>query len=127
MPETRPSAAFARPALALLAAAVLAACASSPTEEGASADAAASVAPVAPPTSPDASSPRLTYQGRGMVATPPPAPPVVAQAPAPTIEQVRAECWMQADRDRRIARDLDKRVKLVEACVEAKLRAPPPQ
>jgi hypothetical protein len=40
---------------------------------------------------------------------------------------VRGECWMQADRDKKLARDLDKRVKLVEACVEQKMRAPPPQ
>ncbi len=124
MSEMKPMAAFGLRALPFLAAAVLAACAGSPTEESASADAAASVAPMAAPTPPPGS-PRLTYQGRGMVATPPPAPPVVAQGP--TIEQVRGECWMQADRDRKNARDLDKRVKLVEACVAAKTSAPPPQ
>ena len=125
MSEMKPMAAFGLRALSLLAAALLAACAASPTEESASADAAASVAPAAAPAPPPASGPRLTYQGRGMVATPPPAPPVVAQGP--TIEQVRGECWMQADRDRKNARDVDKRVKLVEACVEAMMRAAPPQ
>ena len=122
MSEMKPMAAFGLRALPVLAAVLLAACAGSPTEESASA---AVEAPAPVPAPPAASSPRLTYQGRGMVATPPPAPPVVAQGP--TIEQVRAECWMQADRDRRIARDLDKRVKLVEACVEAKMSAPRPQ
>ena len=126
MSEMKPMAAFGWCALPLLAAAFLAACAASPTEESASADAAASVAPVTAPA-PAPAGPRLTYQGRGMVATPPPAPPVVAQAPALTIEKARAECWMQADRDRKNARDLDKRVKLVEACVEAKMSAPRPQ
>jgi hypothetical protein len=122
MSEMKPMAAFGLRALPFLAAALLAACASSPTEESASA---AVETPAPAPAPPPANGPRLTYQGRGMVATPPPAPPVVAQAP--TIEQARAECWMQADRDRKNARDLDKRVKFVEACVDAKMRAAPPQ
>jgi len=60
-------------------------------------------------------------------APPPPPPQAVVQAPGPTVEQIRGECWMQVDRDKKTARDLDKRVKLVEACVERKMSAPPPQ
>jgi hypothetical protein len=105
--------------LALLAAASLAACASSSQEESLSA---AAAAPAPPPVGP-----RPTAQGRNMFAPPPPAPQVVAQAPGLTVEKARGECWMQLDRDKKTARDLDKRVKLVEACVEAKMSAPPPQ
>ena len=126
MSEMKPMAACGLRALPLLATLLLAACAASPIEESASVDAAASVAPVAAPAPPPASSPRLTYQGRGTVSTPPP-PPVVAQAPALTIEQARGECWMQAERDKKNARDLDRRVKLVEACVATKMGALPPQ
>jgi ABC-type Fe3+-hydroxamate transport system substrate-binding protein len=110
--------AFTLRVLVLLAAALLAACAGPSSEESLSA--AASAEPAAAPVSG-----RPTYQGRGMVAAPP--PPPVAQEPALTIEHARGECWMQVDRDKKTARDLDKRVKLVEACVEKKMSAAPPQ
>ena len=113
-------AAFTLRALVLLAAAMLVACASSSTE-----DESVSAAAAAPPQPPAA--PRPTAQGRNMFAPAYTPPQAVAQAPGPTVEKIRGECWMQLDRDKKTARDLDKRVKLVEACVEAKMSAPPPQ
>ena len=47
-------------------------------------------------------------------------PPEPAASGAPTIETIRAECWMKLETDRKAPRDLDKRVKLVAACVDDK-------
>ena len=98
--------------LAVLAAGGLAACAESNTQD-------AGALAAAPPTAP-----RPTPAGRN--TTPPPvAPPVVAAAPGMTVERARAECWMKFESDKKAPRDLDKRVKLVEACTDEKMKAQP--
>jgi hypothetical protein len=53
---------------------------------------------------------------------PPPAPPPTQTATL-TIERARGECWMKLDADRKAPRDLDRRVKLVEACAADKMSA----
>jgi hypothetical protein len=42
------------------------------------------------------------------------------------MQQARAECWMKTESDR-AARDIDRRVKLVEKCVDDKMKAQPAQ
>ena len=52
--------------------------------------------------------------------------PVIPPEPAAagtTIETVRAECWMKVENDHKAPRDLDKRVKLVAACVDERSKA----
>ena len=125
--------------LAVLAAAgALAACAASSTQEGspaaASADAsaaapavtaavppataAAPAAPAAPPA------PRTPPAGRN-TSSPYTPPPVAEASTAMTIERARGECWMKLESDKKAPRDLDKRVKLVEACAADKMKAQP--
>jgi hypothetical protein len=72
----------------------------------------------------------------GAIAAPPPAaahaaaPAAVPPPPKPTtqeaMQQARAECWMKTESDR-AARDIDRRVKLVEKCVDDKMTAQPAQ
>jgi len=119
--------------LVVLAPIVLAGCAGAnpAAEDGASASAAvAATAPTSPPPAASAATPAppppaapRTAQGRNNFPPPPapPAPPPVA--PGLTVEQARAECWMRYDRDKKVARDLDARLKLVETCVNAKMAA----
>jgi hypothetical protein len=48
---------------------------------------------------------------------------VPTPASGPTAQQAKAECWMKYEGDKAAPRDLDKRVKLVEKCVDDKLHA----
>jgi len=70
--------------------------------------------------SPGAPAPaHMAAAGRNIFSTQPAAPPT----PAYTVEQARQECWMQSERDKKLARDLDKRARMVEACVAEKMNA----
>jgi hypothetical protein len=91
--------------LLLLAATALAGCAGSSGPEGASADATGSPA---------------TWVTRTPLAQSTATAPA---APAYTIEQARAECWMKVERDKKAPRDLEKRSKLVETCASERMAA----
>jgi len=72
----------------------------------------------------------------GGAAAPPPAaahaaapaavPPAPKQTMQEAMQQARAECWMKTEGDK-TARDIDRRVKLVEKCVDDKMKAQPAQ
>jgi hypothetical protein len=91
--------------LLLFAAATLAGCAGSGGPEGASADASGSPATWV----------TRTPGGQSTAAAP--------AAPAYTIEQARAECWMKIERDKKAPRELEKRSKLVETCASERMAA----
>ena len=105
-------AAFAR-VLVVAAAGALVACAGSSPPDASSA-AASATAPAAAPRPPPA----------GRNTSPPATPAPVVAGPQTTIN-ARADCWMKLEADKKAPRDLDQRVKLVEACVAAKLGAQP--
>jgi hypothetical protein len=94
-------------AAVVIAAAALTACAQSTATDG-------SLAEAPPPATRPSASARTTYM------PPPPAPPPTA---AMTVERARGECWMKLEADRKAPRDLDRRVKLVEACAAEKMSA----
>jgi len=95
--------------LVLAACAALAACAGAGSEDGSLAA---------------TSAPRPAAAARGTAAPwVPPEPAVAEAAPTLTVERAREQCWVGLDRDRRAPRDLDRRVKLVEACVDARMKA----
>jgi len=53
---------------------------------------------------------------------PPPAPPQRQVAATP--EQIKADCWMKYENDKRI-KNIDQRLQLVEKCVDETSRAQP--
>ena len=69
--------------------------------------------------------------GRAKQAAPaaPPPPPAQQAAPAPqaalTPEEVKAQCWMKYENDKRI-KNIDARLQLVEKCVADTSRGQPP-
>ena len=73
--------------------------------------------PLAPPPSP---------AGRAKQAAPaaPPPPPVDQAALTP--EEVKTQCWMKYENDKRI-KNIDARLQLVEKCVSETSRNQPPQ
>jgi hypothetical protein len=62
-------------------------------------------------------------QATPSAAPPPPAPPPTRQA-ALTPEEVKAQCWMKHENDRRV-KNIDQRLQLVEKCVDDTLRNQP--
>lgn len=103
--------AILRCVLAVLAAGTLAACAGIGTS-----------------TTPEAAAtPRPSVAGRGQVAPAPPPPPPAEPAAPPTLQQARAECWMKMETEKKAPKDPEKRLPLVEKCVQEKLSAAPPQ
>ena len=71
-------------------------------------------------------SPPPTPAGRakqaGPAAAPPPAP---TQQAALTPEEVKAQCWMKYENDKRI-KNIDARLQLVEKCISDTSRGQPP-
>jgi hypothetical protein len=63
-----------------------------------------------------ASAPQAAAAARSSSAPPPP-----TTRTAMTVQQARGECWMKVEGDRRAPHDLDRRLKLVEACVGEKM------
>ena len=74
--------------------------------------------------------PAPTPAGRASRGAPPPPPAQQAAPPAPQValtpEEVKAQCWMKYENDRR-AKNIDERLKLVEKCVDDTMRNQPPQ
>lgn len=88
--------------------------------------------PAQTPAAASAAAPREAPVAQAAVRPPPAAraqsapaipPEPAADGETPTIETVRAECWMKLEADRKAPRDLDKRVRLVAACVDEKSKA----
>lgn len=104
--------AFLRRALAVLAVSALAACAGTDT----------STAPLAA-VNPN---PRPIAAGRGQTPPPSPPPPPAEPASRPSLQQARAECWMRMETEKKAPKDPEKRLPLVEKCVQEKMSAPPP-
>jgi hypothetical protein len=77
-------------------------------------------------TSSDTTTPRRVAAGRGQVAPqPPPSPPPAADASGPpTIQQARAECWMSMETNKKAPKEPEKRLPLVEKCVQEKMAGP---
>ena len=67
--------------------------------------------------------------GRATRGAPPPPPAQQAAPPAPqaalTPEEVKAQCWMKYENDKRI-KNIDARLQLVEKCVADTSRGQPP-
>jgi hypothetical protein len=96
----------------------------------------ADIAPTAAP-SPVEPAPQVSVQQQPLA--PPPAPagrakqaaPAAAPVPAPapqvalTPEEVKAQCWMKYENDKRI-KNIDARLQLVEKCVADTSRGQPP-
>lgn len=57
-------------------------------------------------------------------APPPPAPPPPVRQAALTPEEVKAQCWMKYENDRRV-KNIDQRLQLVEKCVDDTMRNQP--
>ena len=71
-------------------------------------------------------SPPLAPAGRSKQAAPPAAPPPPpTQQAALTPEEVKAQCWMKYENDKRI-KNIDARLQLVEKCVNETSRNQPP-
>jgi len=72
--------------------------------------------------------PALPPAGRPTRGAPPP-PPAQQAAPAPQValtpEEVKAQCWMKYENDKRI-KNIDARLQLVEKCVADTSRGQPP-
>jgi hypothetical protein len=100
--------AYASRALAVLLAAALAACAGTSTSS-------------------DSATPRPVAAGRGQIAAlpPPPPPPPDPNGP-PTLQKARAECWMSMETNKKAPKDPEKRLPLVEKCVQEKMNPPAP-
>ena len=93
---------------------------------GAEPEAPASAASAAPAAASTASAQVTQAAARPTQAARAQSAPVVPPEPAvagTTIETVRAECWMKVENDHKAPRDLDKRVKLVAACVDERSKA----
>ena len=63
--------------------------------------------------------------GRATQAAPPTPPPPPTQQAALTPEEVKAQCWMKYENDKRI-KNIDARLQLVEKCVNETSRNQPP-
>ncbi|HKS65245.1 MAG TPA: hypothetical protein VJT13_26315 [Xanthobacteraceae bacterium] len=97
----------------------------------------ADIAPAAAPPPPVEPAPQVSVQqqplppaptGRATRGAPPP-PPQQQAAPAPQValtpEEVKAQCWMKYENDKRI-KNIDARLQLVEKCVADTSRGQPP-
>jgi hypothetical protein len=122
-----------RLAFALLAAGALAACAGNETLPNPFATQAAAPAPdqaqaqaaAPPPPAPTGRRPAAAA-GRQQAAPPPPEPSSQPVSATDRLMAARGHCWMKLENGRRDP-DLEKRAKLVEKCVEEKLKEPQTQ
>jgi hypothetical protein len=73
----------------------------------------------APPPAPAGPRSPLSAAARG--TRPPAPPPAEPDAEPVTPETIKQQCWMEADKDRRV-RDLDRRAQLVDDCVKRKMK-----
>jgi hypothetical protein len=87
------------------------------TPEPAPQVAAVQPAPQAPPPPPPAPAGRATQVA-------PPTPPPPARQAALTPEEIKGQCWMKYENDRRV-KNIDERLKLVEKCVDDTSRNQP--
>jgi hypothetical protein len=122
-----------RLAFALLAAGALTACAanemlpSNPFATQAAAPAPAEQQTAAPPPAPAPTGRRPTAAaGRQQAAPPPPEPSSQPVSATDRLMAARGHCWMKLENGRRDP-DLEKRSKLVEKCVEEKMKEPQTQ
>jgi hypothetical protein len=109
-----------RLALLLLCLAV-AGCASTGSDDALNAASPAASAPAPatagePPTSAAASA----QPASAAVAEEPAAPPMT---PAQRLTQARVDCWMKVEQERSAARNIDRRIALVDKCVADKMKA----
>jgi hypothetical protein len=81
----------------------------------------------APPPEPAPAAPkRGAPAGRNMQGAPAPAAPPPAQKVASTPEEIKAQCWMKYEDDKKI-KNLDQRAALVDKCItDASRNQPPP-
>lgn len=108
--------------IAAVALAALAGCAGG-TSSADLAPAAPQLAEPPPASQPQAAAPaRGAPAGRNLQGAAPPAPARVAASP----EEVKADCWMKYENDKKI-KNIDERLKLVEKCVDETTRNQPPQ
>lgn len=97
----------------------------------------ADIAPTAAPPPPVEPAPQVSVQQQPLPPAPssratraaPPPPPQQQAAPAPQValtpEEVKAQCWMKYENDKRI-KNIDARLQLVEKCVADTSRGQPP-
>lgn len=117
-----------RPVFAILAAILLAACAARPKGDvvlsSPSAAASAPAADAAPPSPVAAPAPASRQAPAGRAArAPDPAPSSTDEGPL-TVTKAREQCWMKYESGKPISNaELDKKVKLVEQCVDARMNA----
>ena len=69
--------------------------------------------------------PRPAPAGRSTQAAPAAPPPPSEQQAALTPEEVKAQCWMKYENDKRI-KNIDARLQLVEKCIADTSRGQPP-
>jgi hypothetical protein len=101
----------------LLLSLAVAGCASTSSDDAlnAASPAAATAAPVAAGNPPPASQPPVAP-----AAEKPAAPPMTV---AERLTQARVDCWMKVEQDRSTARNIDRRIALVDKCVAERTKA----
>jgi len=118
---------ISRALIAAAAVSLLAGCAGG----NSSADIAPAAAPAPVEPAPQASvqqqplPPRPAPAGRSTQAAPAAPPPASEQQAALTPEEVKAQCWMKYENDKRI-KNIDARLQLVEKCIADTSRGQPP-
>lgn len=118
---------FLSRALILISVASLSACAggNSAADLAPAAPQQAEPAPSTPPSAP-ATAKRSAPAGRSTQGAPPPSSPPPARQTAMTPEEVKTQCWMKYEDDKKI-KNIDQRLALVEKCVsETSSNQPPP-
>jgi hypothetical protein len=112
--------------LILISVASLAACAGGNSEADLAPAAPQQVEP-APTAPPPATAKRNAPAGRSTQGAPPPSSPPPARQTAMTPEEVKAQCWMKYEEDKKI-KNIDQRLALVEKCIaETSSNQPPPR
>jgi hypothetical protein len=68
---------------------------------------------------------RAAPAGRSQQGAPAPAPPPPPRQAAATPEEIKAQCWMKYEGDKKI-KNIDARLQLVEKCIDETSRNQPP-
>jgi hypothetical protein len=83
-------------------------------------------APAAPATAQRSTAQRSSPAGRNTQGAAPPAAPAPARQTAATPEEIKAQCWMKYEEDKKI-KNIDQRLALVEKCIAETSSNQPPQ